>query len=306
MHLFRRPVLAIADRPEVEGFVRRSRLSAGLVKRFIAGETLDEALAAARQLARLNITATLDHLGENVWTREEAGAAVGGYTQLLERLAAAGLEPNISIKLTMLGLDLSDDVAGASVRPLLETARSVGGFVRIDMEGSAYAARTMALFEQLHDAFPNEVGIVIQSYLRRAAADVERMIARGARVRLVKGAYAEPETVAFQRRAEIDGNFRTLMARLLAEGRYPAIATHDPALIRAAKDFAAARGIGADRFEFQMLYGVRRDAQVELVGEGYRMRVYVPFGTQWYPYFTRRIAERPANALFVLRQVVSH
>ena len=305
MHLLRRPVLAIADRPEVEGLVRRSRLSAGLVRRFIAGEDLDAALDTAGRLARLNITSTLDQLGENVGTREEASAAVGSYTTILERMAEAGLEPNISIKLTMLGLDVGDDVARSNAQPILETARKVGGFVRIDMEGSAYAARTMTIFGQLHDAFADEVGIVIQSYLRRAEADVERLVARRARVRLVKGAYAEPEAVAFSHRAEIDGNYRRLLARLLAEGRYPAIATHDPALIRAAKEIAATKEIAADRFEFQMLYGVRRDAQIELVGEGYRLRVYVPFGTQWYPYFTRRIAERPANALFVLRQIIS-
>jgi proline dehydrogenase len=176
--------------------------------------------------------------------------------------------------------------------------------VRIDMEGSAYTARTMALFERLHDEFPDEVGIVVQSYLRRAEADVERLVARRARVRLVKGAYAEPASIAFTRGAEVNRNFRRLMERLLAAGRYPAIATHDPALIEATKAFAVANGIGSERFEFQMLYGVRRDAQIDLAGEGYRMRVYVPFGTQWYPYFTRRIAERPANALFVLRQLI--
>jgi proline dehydrogenase len=188
---------------------------------------------------------------------------------------------------------------------VLTTARQVGGFVRIDMEGSAYADRTMRIFERIHDDFPGEVGIVMQTYLHRARADVERMIERRARVRLVKGAYAEPATVAFQSRAEIDDNFRRLMELLLAEGNYPAIATHDPALIEATRSFASANAIAPDHYEFQMLYGVRRDEQTALVADGYRMRVYVPFGTHWYPYFSRRIAERPANAIFVLRQLVS-
>jgi proline dehydrogenase len=224
---------------------------------------------------------------------------------MLREMATANLEPNISIKLTMLGLDLGDEVATRNLTPVLEAARDVNGFVRIDMEGSAYVARTMALFETAHDQFPESVGIVIQAYLLRARADVERMIERRARVRLVKGAYAEPGTVALQSREAIDDNYLRLMKLLLAQGNYPAVATHDPALIAAARAFADEEQIGRDRFEFQMLYGVRRDEQTALVADGHRMRVYVPFGTEWYPYFTRRIAERPANAFFVLRQFVS-
>jgi proline dehydrogenase len=205
----------------------------------------------------------------------------------------------------MLGLSLGDELARENVRPILSAAREVGGFVRIDMEGSTYADRTMALFTEFHDQFPEHVGIVIQSYLHRARADVEEMIARRARVRLVKGAYAEPERVAFQRTAEIDLNYRWLMELLLERGNYPAIATHDPALIQATKETAQRIGLAQDQFEFQMLYGVRRDEQTALTREGYGMRIYVPFGSQWYPYFTRRIAERPANAFFVLRQLVS-
>lgn len=305
MHLFRKPLLAVADRPRVERFVRERPVTQGLVKRFIAGERLDEALAAVQRLRRLGITATLDQLGENVASRPEADAASATYVAILQRLAHEGLEPNISIKLTMLGLDLGDEVALAFARPILEAARAVNGFVRVDMEGSAYAERTMRLFAALHDDFPLEVGIVIQSYLQRARADVEAMIARRARVRLVKGAYAEPANVAFQDRDEIDDNYRRLSELLLAEGAYPAIATHDPSLIAHARTFTAKQRIAADRFEFQMLYGVRRDEQTNLVSDGYRMRVYVPYGTEWYPYFTRRIAERPANALFVLRQLVN-
>ena len=305
MQLIRKPLLSVADRPEVERMVRERAFMQGLVHRFIAGEEIDTALDAVIRLKRLGITATLDQLGENVATRAEAQVASETYVAILGRLATHGMEPNISIKLTMLGLDLGDDVAVECTRPVLDAARRVNGFVRIDMEGSAYAERTMAIFGALHDAFPLEVGIVIQTYLKRARADVERMIARRARVRLVKGAYAEPATVAFQSKAEIDDNYRRLAELLLDQGAYPAIATHDPALIAYVRDYAAKNDIGPDRFEFQMLFGVRRDEQTNLVADGYRMRVYVPYGTEWYPYFTRRIAERPANSLFVLRQLIS-
>ncbi len=305
MNIFRKPVLAVADRSEVQDFVRNREMTQGLVRRFIAGEDLDTALGAATKLARLGITATLDELGENVSTAEEAGAASQTYIETLKRMSGAGIEPNISIKLTMLGLDLGDDIAISNTLPILECAKAVNGFVRIDMEGSAYTARTMSIFETLHDQYPAEVGIVIQTYLHRARADVEAMIARHARVRLVKGAYAEPATVAYQNRDEIDDNYRRLTELLLSGGNYPAIATHDPALIDSAIAYATKNGIPSDRFEFQMLYGVRRDEQTNLISEGHRVRVYVPYGTEWYPYFTRRIAERPANALFVLRQLIS-
>ena len=305
MNVLRRPLLAIADSAMVEGLIRRNGFSQGLVRRFIAGEDLESALAAARSIAGQGMTTTLDQLGENVATAEEARAAVGSYTTILTRMAEAGLEPNISVKLTMLGLDLGDDLATENMLAILETARAVGGFVRIDMEGSAYTARTIAITEEVHDLFPDNVGTVIQSYLRRSAEDIERMIARQARVRLVKGAYAEPAAVAFQSRREVDASFVHLMERLLDAGRYPALATHDPALIGHARAYTARNQIAPDRYEFQMLYGVRRDEQAALTAAGYRMRVYVPYGTQWYPYFTRRIAERPANALFVLRQLVS-
>jgi proline dehydrogenase len=305
MSLFRGPVLAIADRPVVEKFVRGNRVMGKLVERFVAGEDVETALDAMQPAIEKGIRLTLDELGENVSTTAEATAAVESYTRILRRMAERGIEPNISIKLTMLGLDLGDDITHAHVRPILETAREVNGFVRIDMEGSLYTERTMRLFETFHDEFPDEVGIVIQSMLKRSDADVERMIARKARVRLVKGAYAEPDSIAFQETSRIDANYRQLMERLLADGRYPAIATHDPNLIEAAKAFTRRRGIESDGWEFQMLYGVRRDEQMNLFNEGYRMRIYVPYGPQWYPYFTRRIAERPANALFVLRQFFS-
>ena len=303
MHLLRRSMLAIADRPAVEGLVRRNGFTQGLVRRFVAGESLDTALAAAEGIAEQGMTVTLDQLGENVSTAEQARAEAQTYVAILQRMVRANLEPNISVKLTMLGLDLGDDLALANMVPILEAARDARGFVRVDMEGSAYTERTLTICEALHDRFPDEVGTVIQSYLYRSAADVERLIARKMRVRLVKGAYAEPKTVAYRSRADVDASYVRLMERLLDHGRYPAIATHDPALIRSAQGYALRMNIHPSRYEFQLLYGVRRDAQTALVADGYRVRVYVPYGTQWYPYFMRRIAERPANALFVLRQL---
>lgn len=303
MNVMRRVVLGVAKIPAVHRLFEKNRFARGLVDRFVAGETLDAALAATRELAAEGIVATLDQLGENVATVAEAEQAVSTYADILHRMHAAGQEPNISVKLTMLGLDLGDDIAWKNMVPILKVAQEVRGFVRIDMEGSDYTARTMEIFCRLHDQFPDDVGIVIQTYLRRAAADVEAMIERGARVRLVKGAYAEPETVAYQTRREIDENFVRLAQRLLEGGRFPAIATHDPDLIQSTIEFAQRRAIAPERYEFQMLYGVRRAEQRRLKRDGFGMRVYVPYGTEWYPYFTRRIAERPANALFVLRQL---
>lgn len=303
MNVMRRVVLGVADLPPVHRLFKGNRYARRLVDRFVAGDTLDSALPVARGLATEGITVTLDLLGENVSTIEEAAAAVSSYIDILHQMKANDLEPNISVKLTMLGLDLGDNVARENMIRILEAAREVGGFVRIDMEGSNYTTRTMEIFGQLHDRFPEQVGIVIQSYLHRAGSDVVDMINRGARVRLVKGAYAEPESVAIQSRAENDENYERLMKHLLDKGNYPAIATHDPALIEATIAYARAKAISADRFEFQMLYGVRRNEQLRLKRAGYGMRVYVPYGTEWYPYFTRRIAERPSNAFFVLRQL---
>ena len=303
--LLRRGILAAAERPGTERFVRGSRFTRSLVRRFVAGDTLADALTVSRQLAACGLTTTLDVLGENVRTEAAARSAVDAYTATLRGLRRERLEPNISVKLTMLGLDLGDEVAYDNMKAVLQVAVDVDGFVRIDMEGSAYTARTLAITESLHESFPGAVGTVIQAYLYRSAHDVERLIERQIRVRLVKGAYAEPPSIALQRAREVDAAYTRLMRRLLAHGRYPAIATHDPALIQATRNFAAQEGIAPDRWEFQMLYGVRRDAQAALAREGFGMRIYVPYGRDWYPYFTRRIAERPANALFVLRQVLS-
>lgn len=305
MSVMRRTVLAVSENSVVNRFFTSNRLARDLVNRFVAGESLEEGLAASRELALRGISTTLDQLGENVSTAEEATAAVASYVDTLRHMRDCELEPNISVKLTMLGLDLGVQLAGDNMVKVLDAAKEVSGFVRIDMEGSAYTAVTMETFAKLFAQYPQQVGIVIQSYLRRAEADVKWMIELGARVRLVKGAYAEPEEVAFTSREEIDQSYIHLMRLLLDGGNFPAIATHDPALIAFTQQYARGRVVPLDRFEFQMLYGVRRDEQQKLVDHGYRMRVYVPYGTEWYPYFTRRIAERPANALFVLRQLRS-
>jgi proline dehydrogenase len=302
--MLRNGILATAEREDVERYIRTSPWSRTLVARFVAGNWLEDALLAASRLAAQGLTTTLDQLGENVLTPGEARTAVESYAETLRQMAASNLDPNISVKLTMLGLDIGDEVAYDNMLVLLETARSVDGFVRIDMEGSAYTERTLAIAEALHTRFEGRVGTVIQAYLHRSDRDVERVIGMKMRVRLVKGAYAEPTSLALQRPREIDEAFVRLMERLLEGGRFPAIATHDPALVRATQGFALRMGIDPARWEFQMLYGVRREAQIALAREGYGMRIYVPFGADWYPYFARRIAERPANMLFVLRQLV--
>jgi proline dehydrogenase len=303
--MLRNGILATAERDEVERFIRTSPWSRALVARFVAGDWREDALLTASRLAARGLTTTLDRLGENVLTPDEARTAVESYAETLRQMAASHLDPNISVKLTMLGLDIGDEIAYDNMLVLLETAKSVDGFVRIDMEGSAYTEQTLAIAEALHARFEGRVGTVIQAYLHRSDRDVERLIGLKMRVRLVKGAYAEPASLALQRPREIDEAFVRLMERLLESGRFPAIATHDPALVRATQGFALRMGIDPARWEFQMLYGVRREAQVTLAREGYGMRIYVPFGADWYPYFARRIAERPANMLFVLRQLVS-
>jgi len=280
-------------------------LTRGMVWRFVAGEDRAAAIAAVRALNARGIRATLDYLGENVATREEAIAAADEAIAELRAIAEAGVEANVSIKLTQLGLDLGDDFCAEQLRRVLDCARAHGNFVRVDMEGSAYTARTLAIVRAARREYGTDtVGTVIQSYLRRSRDDVAAMIAEGARVRLVKGAYDEPATVAFPQKAGTDRAYRIAMEMLLARGHYPALATYDERLIGRAQGFAAAEGIAESRFEFQMLYGVRRDLQERLASEGYNVRCYVPYGTQWYPYFMRRLAERPANILFILSNLV--
>ena len=277
----------------------------GFARRFIAGETIDEAINCVKDLPGKGLNLTLDYLGESVASAAAAAAAAADYVQIINAIVASGIERNVSLKLTQLGLDVDKATAVDNMRRILEPADANGFFVRIDMENSPYTDATLDVLDTLWGQGHTNVGTVIQSYLKRSADDVRNLNGRGVRVRLVKGAYKEPKGVAYQKKSEVDANFIELMQTLLDQGTYPAIATHDPHMIDATKAYAKSKGYANDRFEFQMLYGIRRDLQTSLVKEGYRMRVYVPFGKQWYPYFMRRLGERPANVAFVVKGILS-
>ncbi len=269
--------------------------------RFIAGETIEDAIATARRIQAAGLLVTLDYLGESVATIAEADTATRAYLRLLEQIAASGIERNISLKLTQLGLTIDRATSVDNLRRILDAGAAQSFFVRIDMENSPFTAVTLDVFETMWQQGYRNVGIVLQSALLRSDADAVRMNALGARVRLVKGAYKEPKNVAYQAKADVDAAFVRIMRRLLTDGHYPAIATHDPAMIDETRAFAREHGIPSDRYEFQMLYGVRRDLQSSLTRDGHRVRVYVPFGREWFPYFMRRLGERPANVGFVIR-----
>lgn len=273
-------------------------------RRFIAGESIDEAIEAARAVEARGLTHTLDHLGESVGSRPDAEAATSDYIRVMDAVVAAGIGRNISLKLTQLGLDVDRASAIDNLRRILDHAGPAGFFVRIDMESSPHTDVTLDIFETLWQQGYRETGVVLQSALYRSETDLRRVNALGARVRLVKGAYREPRSVAYQRKADVDRAFVRLMKTLLADGHDPAIATHDPSMIEIARRFGRERAIPADRYEFQMLYGIRRDLQTSLAADGCRVRVYIPFGRQWFPYFMRRLGERPANVGFVLRGVL--
>jgi proline dehydrogenase len=294
--------LFLSRRERLRKWMETSRAARRLAARFVAGYTLQEAIAVSRRINSEGILVTLDHLGENVTSLAEAAAFRDVYIETLETLVGERIGGNVSLKLTQFGMDLSGGACHENVGMLVRRAADLGTFVRVDMESSEYTERTLSLVCDLHARY-GAVGAVIQSYLRRSEQDVDMLCARGIRVRLCKGAYLEPASVAFQKKAEVDASFTRLMGVLLENGHYPAIATHDERMIAATREFAAARSIPPDRYEFQMLYGIRRDLQRELVRAGYRMRLYVPFGRAWYPYFMRRLAERPANALFVARNL---
>lgn len=303
--MLRGALLYLSEQQQVFNFVRKNRLARGFANRFVAGETLDTAIKAVRALNARGITASLDILGESVHNESEARQTAKQYIDMLDRIASERVDANVSLKLTAMGLDLSDDLCVRLMDDVLSRARDHSTFVRIDMESSAYTQRTLDMFEhRLYPAFRENVGIVLQSYLYRTMADVEDAIRLRARVRLCKGAYKEPDTVAFPDKKDVDDSYIRAMRLLLTRGNYPGIATHDEAIINEVKRFALEQGISPGRFEFQMLYGVRRDLQDQLVDEGYRMRVYVPFGTQWYPYLMRRLAERPANVAFLTGSVM--
>jgi proline dehydrogenase len=273
-------------------------------RRFIAGETVEEAVEVARRLEARGLTQTLDYLGESVGTSAEADAVTRDYLVILDQIVASGVGRNVSLKLTQLGLDLDRVTALDNLRRILEPATTHGFFVRIDMENSPYTDVTLDIVETLWGLGYRNLGVVLQSALYRSEADLTRLLALGVRVRLVKGAYREAAAVAYQLKADVDAAYLRMATTLLERGTFPALATHDPDIIDAVRKIAVERGVSKDRFEFQMLYGVRRDLQASLLADGYGMRVYVPFGRQWFPYFMRRLGERPANVAFVLRSLV--
>jgi proline dehydrogenase len=280
------------------------RRPSSFARRFIAGETVAEAIEAARAVQQRGMGLTLDLLGESVTNLDQADAATRGYLAVVDAIIQSGIERNISVKLTQLGLDVDKASAVDNLRKILERAEPAGFFVRIDMENSPYTEVTLEIFRTLWHHGYRQIGVVLQSDLYRSEEDLPGVIALGARVRLVKGAYLEPKTVAHQHKADVDAAYARVMKRLLTEGNYPAIATHDPAMIDLARQYAREQHVAPDRFEFQMLYGIRRDLQARLVSEGYRVRVYIPFGREWFPYFMRRLGERPANVMFVVRGIL--
>lgn len=273
--------------------------------RFVAGTTVEEALKATRDVNALGMSVSLDNLGENVTNPDEARHSAQLYHELLDRIGEQGLDANVSLKLTHMGFDVDQKLAVEIVGLLVQHARQKRNFVRVDMEGSPYTQRTLDLVRQIHAPDGNRgiVGAVIQAYLRRSEPDIADLLARGIRIRLCKGAYKEPAEIAFPDKADVDANYVKLAKTLLKSGIYHGIATHDEKMIEATIDFAKSERISPSAFEFQMLYGVRRDLQRELVKQGWRMRVYIPFGTEWYPYFMRRLAERPANAIFIAKNL---
>lgn len=301
--MLRSLLISLSHNKRVGRWVVSHSVTRKMSRRFVAGETLDEGIAVAREYNRQGMTASLDHLGENVTTAEEAQAARDVYLENFDRIAAERLEANVSLKLTQLGLDLGDEFCRGLLETVVDRAARYGNFLRIDMEGSPYTQRTIDLCRRMRERY-ERVGTVIQAYLYRSEQDVKDLCAAGVRIRLCKGAYKEPASIAYPRKKDVDANFVRLMRLLLSSGLYHAIATHDEKMIAATIDFAAQQGIGKDRFEFQMLHGIRGDLQRQLVKDGYRMRIYIPYGTEWFPYYMRRLAERPANVLFILRNVL--
>jgi proline dehydrogenase len=306
MALLRSAFIALSRNPVLRRFGERSSVGTRLSSRFVAGTEIEDALRVAEAVNKQGMAVSLDSLGESVTSEHEAHTAAEVYHRLLDAIAARKLNANVSVKLTQLGLGLSRDLAEGIAENLTEHARSCGSFVRIDMEDSSLAQVTLDIVRRIHSrpGLRGAIGTVIQSYLYRSQADVEQLLAEGIRIRLCKGAYKEPAEVAFPRKPDVDANYVRLTCMLLDSPIYHGLATHDPAMINAAKSFASQHGVETNRYEFQMLYGVRRDLQRELVQEGYNMRVYIPFGREWYPYFMRRLAERPANVFFIAKNLL--
>jgi proline dehydrogenase len=303
MPILRSLFIALSRNSSLRRFAENSTLGSRMSSRFVAGTSVEQVLEAAASVNRQRISTTLDSLGENVHSPQEAQQAAEVYHRLLDAIQQRQLDANVSVKLTQMGMDLDPELAFAIAAGLVEHAVTSNTFVRIDMEGSDYTQATIDMVCKLHalDANRGRVGVVIQAYLYRSKSDLDRLLAEGIRIRLCKGAYQEPADLAFPDKADVDKNFVRLMQILLPSGIYHGIATHDEKMIDATCRFTKERGISPDQFEFQMLYGVRRDLQRSLVAAGYRVRVYIPFGTEWYPYFMRRLAERPANLLFIAR-----
>jgi proline dehydrogenase len=296
-------LLYLAHNPRMKEFVTHNRVARGAARRFVAGETIEDAIAATQVLNQRGIQVALDLLGENVTDAQEAQTATDDYIRALDLIKKTAVDANISVKLTALGLDISSELCNENLCTILDHAREHDIFICVDMEGSLYTERTVDTVLYMHQRY-DRVGTVMQSYLYRSHKDTEQLIAQGIRTRLVKGAYKEPESVAYQEKYDVDKNYLQLMEMFLARGNFPAIASHDEQIITAACKYARDHGISKSSFEFQMLYGIRRDLQEQLVKQGYNMRVYVPYGSQWYPYLMRRMAERPANLMFFMSNIL--
>ena len=297
--------IALSENRSLRHFAEQTRAGQKMSQRFVAGNSVEDALRATKEVNALGMSVSVDNLGENVTNADEAKHSSELYLQMLEAIDQRKLNANVSLKLTHMGLDVDEKLAFDITTALVRRAAAINNFVRVDMEGSPYTQKTLDFVHGLHAQPGNQghVGAVIQAYLKRSEADIEQLCAAGIRVRLCKGAYKEPPEIAFQDKSDVDANYVSLMKILLKSGIYHGIATHDEKMIKATKDFAREAGIPASAFEFQMLYGIRRDLQQQIVREGYNMRVYIPFGTEWYPYFMRRLAERPANAMFVMKNL---
>jgi proline dehydrogenase len=305
MNPLRSAFLFLSESQYLRNMAESSSLARGISRRFVAGVSMEEALAASREANRKGLAVTLDALGESVQNADEAEAAATIYHQMLDRIGELGIDANVSLKLTQMGMDLGGDIAESIVKSLSEHAHSLRNFVRVDMEGSSYTQATIDMVKRLHSSpgIGDSVGVVVQAYLFRTENDVNDLIADGIRLRLCKGAYREPREIAFPEKADVDANYIKLMKELMTSGIFHGLATHDEKIIRQAQQFVSERRIDRSSFEFQMLYGIRRDLQESLVKQGYKVRVYVPFGGEWYPYFMRRLAERPANAFFIARNM---
>jgi proline dehydrogenase len=308
--MLRAALIALSESRFLREIAERSRLGQRTSARFVAGKEVADAIRAAAAVNQFGAGVSIDNLGENVTNADEARASAQLYYNLLDEIAARKLNANVSLKLTHMGLDVDEKMAYDIVRGLVAKAAAMSpkNFVRVDMEGSAYTQRTLDFVHELHRVPGNQgcVGAVIQSYMRSAEADIEKLLAERIRIRLCKGAYKEPADIAFQKKSEVDASYVKLMKVLMKSGVFHGLATHDEAIIQQAKNFAIRENIPRNGFEFQMLHGIRRDLQQGLVKDGWGVRVYIPFGTEWYPYFMRRLAERPANVLFVAKNILRH